>query len=57
MATDLDLSLPINLELLKHPLNWVVIYVTLLLVSYSLFVLWTNIPNVTPLVHPLAKKG
>lgn len=39
---DIDLALPINWEILGSPINWLMIIIILILVSYSIFVISQN---------------
>lgn len=37
-----DIDLPLNMAILGNPMNWLMIIIILLLVSYSAFVIWEN---------------
>ena len=47
---NIDLQLPINFELLKNPMNWLVIVLILVLVFYSFFVIQSNASSLLPQV-------
>jgi len=48
---DIDLELPINWEILGNPLNWLIVVMILIAVSYSAYVVHANsralIPQLT----------
>jgi len=45
---DIDLQLPVNFELLRNPMNWLVIVLVLILVFYSAFVIRSNATSLLP---------
>ncbi len=43
-----DLSLPLNMAILGNPMNWLIIVLILLLVSFSAFTISQNAGALTP---------
>lgn len=50
----MTLDLPINWAILGNPMNWLIVVIVLLLVSYSFFVIWENADALTPTLHDVA---
>jgi hypothetical protein len=47
---DIDLALPLNMDILGNPLNWLMVTIILILVSYSAFVIYQNSTSLLPKV-------
>jgi len=45
-----EFELPINMALLSNPLNWLIIVMILILVSYSIFVIYQNSATLLPVL-------